>query len=82
MIRLVVFGLLFWVGWQLWRIWGQKNQASDALRHEKEEKKYLNSETMVPCAQCGIHLPQSSAIYAAPYHFCCKAHQKEFDQEN
>ncbi|WP_416885016.1 PP0621 family protein [Marinospirillum sp.] len=79
-VRLVVFMLLFWAGWQLWRVWERKQGAGQ--EHLGQEKKpHLDSESMVRCAQCGVHLPESSALHAEPYHFCCKEHQKAFEAD-
>jgi uncharacterized protein len=33
-------------------------------------------EDMVKCAQCGVNLPRSEAIYSGGVFFCTPAHQK------
>ena len=33
-----------------------------------------NSEAMVQCAHCGIHLPQSESIQSHDQYFCSQAH--------
>lgn len=36
------------------------------------------SETMVQCALCGVHLPQSNAYYDGQDTFCSEGHMSEF----
>lgn len=73
-VRLVVFILLFWAGWRLWRYWQRLQNTAD--KHPTE------GEAMVPCAQCGVHLPQSSALKSGSRHFCSREHQLTFERED
>ncbi|PKO25718.1 MAG: hypothetical protein CVU35_02720 [Betaproteobacteria bacterium HGW-Betaproteobacteria-8] len=41
---------------------------------EPSAAKRQSSETMVQCAHCGIHLPQSESIQSHGQHFCSQAH--------
>ena len=34
------------------------------------------AEHMLPCAVCGVHVPESEGIKAAGKFFCCEAHCK------
>ncbi|HIE40540.1 MAG TPA: hypothetical protein EYP76_03825 [Thiomicrorhabdus sp.] len=36
------------------------------------------SESMVQCAQCGVHLPQSNAYYDGKDTFCSEGHMQSF----
>lgn len=76
-VRLVVFVLLFWTGWRLWRYW-QRLQNPTA----KQDNRPAEGEAMVPCAQCGVHLPQSSALKSGSRHFCSREHQLTFERED
>ncbi|SFX75866.1 PP0621 family protein [Marinospirillum alkaliphilum] len=75
-VRLVVFVLLFWAGWRLWQYW-QQMQGS---RVEDKTSDKLEGESMVPCAQCGVHLPKGSALQSGPRYFCCREHQEAFER--
>jgi uncharacterized protein len=32
------------------------------------------TESMVQCAYCGVHIPESDSLKARGHHFCCQAH--------
>ena len=42
------------------------------------KSKKLNSETMVPCAQCDLHVPKSEAICSDNHFFCGTRHEQEW----
>lgn len=79
-VRLVVFVLLFWAGWRLWQFWLQ--QQNNRLDQNAKSEDTEDSETMVPCAQCGVHLPKNTAIESGQRYFCCREHQELFDKED
>ena len=93
-IRLVVFILLFWVGFRLWQYWqtianknqSNPNQANHNLSNQNQAKNSQtnqnqnNSEAMVCCAKCKVHLPKSSALQAGEHYFCSHEHQDSFDK--
>ncbi|MGZ8251839.1 MAG: PP0621 family protein [Methylophilaceae bacterium] len=35
------------------------------------------SESMVQCANCGVHLPKSDSLLIEGQYFCCEAHSKQ-----
>jgi uncharacterized protein len=37
-------------------------------------------EAMVPCAQCGLHLPNGEALPGRGGLFCSEAHRAQFEQ--
>ena len=76
-VRLVVFVLLFWVGFRLWQFWQAKQQPNTHLTRQNKG----GSETMVRCAECGVHLPSTSAMKAGEHYFCCREHQASFEKE-
>lgn len=36
-------------------------------------------DTMVACAQCGVHLPKAEALPGRGGAFCCEAHRAAFE---
>jgi uncharacterized protein len=82
-VRLVVFVLLFWAGWRLWQFWlQQQNNRLDQQDDQNKTSDNPSTDTMVPCAQCGVHLPRASAIESGQHYFCCREHQEAFDKED
>lgn len=83
-IRLVVFILLFWVGFRLWQYWqtiANKNQSNpNQAKNNQTNQNQDSSEAMVRCAECGVHLPKSSAIKDGEHYFCSHEHQDSFDK--
>lgn len=47
-------------------------------RHPSATK--VATGTMVSCAVCGVHLPDSEAIASGGKHYCCEAHFLQRDQ--
>ena len=37
-------------------------------------KDQMTAESMVQCAYCGVHIPESDSLKARGHHFCCQAH--------
>lgn len=79
-VRLVVFVLLFWAGFRIWQYW-QVHQKQDSQPNNKVNQSQGNSEVMVRCEKCKVHLPQGSAIKAGEEYFCCREHQESFEKE-
>lgn len=52
---------------------GQPASRSGRFGNEGEAKK---AERMLPCAVCGVHVPESEGIKSAGRFFCCEAHRK------
>ena len=38
------------------------------------------AENMVRCAQCGVNVPQSEAIFSRGQHYCSDEHRKQHQQ--
>lgn len=78
-VRLVVFVLLFWAGFRIWQYWQTvQNQSQKNPADNQPNKNQDDSENMVPCAECGVHLPQSTAIKDGEHFFCSSEHQAAF----
>jgi len=53
------------------------NQIIDArarLNQDAVEDDVIDSQAMVRCAHCGIHLPQSEAYYDGHHTYCSEGH--------
>ncbi len=72
LLRLLLLGLLLWIGYKLVRKLIAPPQAG------KPSGKF---EAMVSCSHCGLHLPQREAVQSQGRHYCCQEHA-ESDQKN
>ncbi|MEQ1602094.1 MAG: hypothetical protein HOP04_09905 [Methylophilaceae bacterium] len=43
-------------------------------------KKSEQTELMVQCAHCGVHLPKSDSLLVNDQYYCCQAHADEAGQ--
>lgn len=64
---LLVVALVFWLLRRL------KKSSSQQDKQDVAEQ----SEDMVRCARCGVHLPKSESILAGGNFYCCDAHRRE-----
>lgn len=46
-----------------------------AKRTTEGEARAPGSESMVPCAHCGVHVPLSEAVTDGTRHYCSAAHR-------
>ena len=71
---LLVVGLLLLVLWMLQR--GAQTRRRQARRDDAPAAgaSDASAPAIVPCAQCGVHLPQADAIEADGQMYCCPAH--------
>ena len=60
----------------IWWVWKKRAQRP-APRPPRVDP---DSELMVACAHCGVHLPQSDSIRANGAHYCCEAHRLAADR--
>jgi len=56
-----------------------KNRAPESLDSDANAEP---PESMVQCALCGVHLPQSSAYYDGKDTFCSEGHMHDFHNKN
>jgi hypothetical protein len=78
MWRLVFLGLIIWLvvyffKRHIGKVGSQKSgtattESSDNIKNSKE------TENMVKCATCEVHLPRSEAFLVADNFYCCQAH--------
>jgi uncharacterized protein len=50
-------------------------------RHRVDQQKNspTGDESMVRCAECGVHLPRSESLVARGQFYCCADHQRRHD---
>jgi uncharacterized protein len=71
LIRLIIIVFLGWLLFRLFRHWQNRLSSKPTSSGEK-------IDTMVKCAQCGVHVPQKSAIESNGQFFCCEEHKENF----
>jgi uncharacterized protein len=45
-------------------------------RFGMRSRQAARAENMLPCAVCGVHVPESEGVYMAGEFFCCDAHRR------
>lgn len=53
---------------------------SSNLRRPTNQARPPAAENMVRCAQCGVNVPQSEAIFSRGQHYCSDEHRKQHQQ--
>lgn len=77
LIRLVVILIIAWLAYSLTRRWLaslDQKQIQKQERKKRDESSHI--ETMVSCALCDLHIPQSEAVQAQGKYYCCAEHRK------
>jgi len=69
LIRLLLFLMVAWLAWRLYRSWRAKLAAPRPAAP-------LAREPMVKCALCGVHLPAGQALQHEQEHFCSPDHRR------
>lgn len=57
-------------------VWGLIRSYQRSLNKPSAPASKPTAEDMVKCAQCGVNLPRSEAIYSGGHCFCTPEHQK------
>jgi uncharacterized protein len=57
----------------LWMLFGRARRRGDGS--SRAEPPSGQTEAMVTCAHCGVHLPRSEALSAAELSYCSPAHR-------
>lgn len=71
LIRVIVFGLAIWLLYKFYMAYKSRIRALD--------NNPVDGGSIVKCSQCGEYLPKSKSITSGAQHFCCSAHQKEYE---
>ena len=64
--RLLILGLLVWVGFVLWRRWQRAGRSASPPAATR----------VVKCIECGIYVPEADAVAQAGG-FVCQAHRAQ-----
>jgi uncharacterized protein len=76
-LKFLIWALVIYLAWRWYEM--KKLKASGAVPSAVATEDA--TETMVACAQCGIHLPVSAAVRSAgSQYFCCDAHRADHSQ--
>ncbi len=70
LVRLVVMFIIAWLIYSLTRRW------LASLDQEQKSGRSAHIETMVRCADCGLHVPQNEALQAQGKYYCSDEHRK------
>jgi uncharacterized protein len=71
-IILVVLGLM--LAW--WILKGYRRRVD---RRDGAPSRPAEAESMVQCAQCGVHLPRSESLLTQGLYFCCADHRRQHE---
>ncbi|MDN6180511.1 MAG: hypothetical protein L0I84_05835 [Halomonas subglaciescola] len=77
-IRLIIFGVLFFAGMKLYGIY-REWQMERAARLTRENRR--EGGQMVRCRWCDVHVPEDEALRDNAEWFCSTAHRDRFAQE-
>jgi len=75
--RLIIFAAIVWAGIRLLKIYNQKKLEAQH-KDDTVRKTSSDSEQMVQCRYCNLHLPQNDAIKHENLWFCCHEHRDHF----
>ena len=75
LIRLIALAALFWLLYRLILTVLSKMQ-----RPTVEQERPAKGGTMVRCARCGVHVPQSEALEQAGHYYCSREHRDADDR--
>lgn len=75
--RLIIFIAIVWAGIRLLKLYNQKKLEA----RQDAPKQQTESEQMVQCRYCNLHLPQKDAVKHESLWFCCKEHKQHFLDE-
>jgi uncharacterized protein len=67
---LLVFLVVLVIAWR-WRTWRESSQRAKS----KAQDGGASSTEMIPCRQCGVHLPANEAVAGKLGRYCCHEHR-------
>lgn len=76
--RLIIFIGIVWLGIRLLKAYNQKKLESQQQRGDSGQQQSSDSEQMVQCRYCSLHLPQNDAVKHESLWFCCHEHKDHF----
>lgn len=75
-IRLIIFVVLLWAGLKLYRMYREWKLDREELSRRQHQP--LDSDRMVRCAYCQVHLPEGEALRHGGQWFCDSSHRDRF----
>ena len=75
-IRLIIFAVIFYAGLKLYRMYREWK-----IDQEESKDHKFQGGSMVRCAWCQVHLPESEALREKGEWFCCQEHKEKFSEE-
>lgn len=79
LIRLIIFAVLFFAGLKLYRMYREwKLEREELLEHDESPN---DSNPMVRCTYCNVHLPEHDALRERGEWFCSSAHRDKYIEE-
>jgi uncharacterized protein len=69
---LLIFALVFLVAWR----WRSARSGQQLKKAQKKAAAQATPMDMLPCSQCGLHIPTQDAIPGAHGNYCSTAHLK------
>lgn len=76
MSKIVILAIAFAAA--LWLLRGLRNRS----KKETPPPVQPDTEDMVCCARCGVHLPRGEAFMSQKRFFCSSQHEREFDRNH
>lgn len=70
LIRLIVFGLLLWILWVMYKRY--------VAGKSKQSKPRVSSRKAVKCSFCNVHLPMEEALEHEARWFCSRQHKEAY----
>lgn len=77
LFRLIIFIGIVWLGIRLLKAYNQKKLESQQKENISEQRS-PDSQQMVQCRYCNLHLPQTDAVKHESLWFCCHEHKEHF----
>lgn len=60
----------------------QQNREKTRIAQKQQTSSKPEPQSMVRCAECGVHLPQSEAFYDGKDTFCSEGHMQDYQAKS
>lgn len=82
MSRVLLFIAIFVIVYLLLRYYRKQKATDNDVKKESGTKAGARqTEDMVRCAQCQVHLPKGESIVAEAKYFCSEAHRRAYSDQ-
>lgn len=71
--RLIVIGIIFWIGWKVYKALSN-SMSDDAANNSPASSDSTDEEAIVPCEVCGVHVSERRALTHNGKYFCSQEH--------